>query len=518
MTRLTGNAERELKKKGKALAMAAISCLMALVWSCSTGGPLGKTEVDIRREVAIPEEFREGKVDVPLPLKTPEFIPATEDATPLRTRIVNVIARGTPLKDVLYVIAEATSLNMVMEKGVNAETPVNVTLKNVTAGQALSTIFNSVDYFYELKDSILLVKATETRSFELGQPALEQKYAVNVGGDILAGGSSPTGGSSGVKGSVEHGLKADEEAFKFWEAVEKSIAAILGAQGGATSGPQSFTVNRLAGSVIVTGSKNDLERVEHYVANLKRIIGRQVLVEAKIIEVQLNNNLKFGIDWNYIAGDFTAATANFASVVPSSGSLIKIAVTDRRFSPVLQALEQQGDVRILSNPRINMMNGQTALLSVGRNTSFVSKVETTVTPGTSGNIVTFTVQTSSVLSGILIGMVPYINEKGEISLTVTPIVSNLVQLKEASFGGLATGGAQISLPVVDLREMSTTVKMLNGQTVIIGGLISKQESVQDNQVPFLGNLPFVGYLFKNRDKQETRNELVVLLKPYLVNP
>jgi len=193
-------------------------------------------------------------------------------------------------------------------------------------------------------------------------------------------------------------------------------------------------------------------------------------------------------------------------------------VTNSKFSPVLQALEQQGDVRILSNPRINMMNGQTALLSVGRNTSFVSQVQTTVTPGTTGNIVTFTVQTSSILSGILIGMVPYIDEKGEISLTVTPIVSNLVNLNSQNFGNSTTGSAQISLPVVDLREMSTTVKVSNGQTVIIGGLISKQESVQDNQVPFLGNLPIVGYLFKSRDKEHTKNELVVLLRPYLINP
>jgi MSHA type pilus biogenesis protein MshL len=368
---------------------------------------------------------------------------------------------------------------------------------------------------------MLFVKAVDTRSFEIGQPALEQKYSVDVGGDMLAGATSAVsggggaagGGSGGVKGSIEQGVKSDDTAFKFWESVEKSIASILGTQGGAPSVSRSFTVNRLAGSIIVTASRRDLERVEQYIGNLKKIIGRQVLVEAKIIEVQLNNSLKFGIDWTYISRDLTAATQNFASVVSSTGPAVRIAVTDNRFAPVLQALEQQGDVRTLSNPRISMMNGQTALLSVGRNTSFVSKVETTVSQGVPP-ITTFTVSTNSILSGILIGMVPYINEKGEISLTVTPIISNLVELKEQSVGS----ALQLSLPVVDLREMSTTVKVLNGQTVIIGGLISKQESLRDNQAPFLGNIPFLGYLFKSRDKQDVRNELVVLLQPHLITP
>jgi MSHA type pilus biogenesis protein MshL len=503
----------------KGVATLALLGALLLVWGCGGVQALKKTEIDVTRDIKIPEEFREERVDAVPPLKTPDFVPATEDVTPLKTRIVTVVARNTALRDVLHVIAEATTLNVVMERGVDPETPVNLTLKNVTAEQALGTIFTSVDYFYVLRENMLFIKATETRTFELGQPALEQKYSVEIGGDMLAGTSSATNGTGGVKGSVEQGVKADEVAFKFWDAVEKSLAHILAIQsGGGASGQQSFTINRLAGSIVVTGSKKDLERVEQYLVNLKKIIGRQVLVEAKIIEVQLNNNLKFGIDWSYITGDVVSSTVNFASVVPASGPLVRIAVTNRQFSPVLQALEQQGDVRILSNPRINMMNGQTALLSVGRNTSFVSKVETTVTPGTSGNIVTFTVQTSSILSGILVGMVPYINEKGEISLTVTPIISNLIQLKDQNFGNSSNGGAQISLPIVDLREMSTTVKVLNGQTIVIGGLIAKQEGVQDNQVPFLGNLPFIGYLFKSRDKQDVKNELVVLLKPYLVNP
>ncbi|MCX5810970.1 MAG: pilus (MSHA type) biogenesis protein MshL [Proteobacteria bacterium] len=488
---------------------------MSFIASCASQP---QTKIDIKREIKIPEEFKGTKAEAPSPLKIPDFMPATEDVTPLKTRIVNITARNTPLRDVLHVIAEAASLNVVMEKGVDPETPVNITLKNVTAEHALRTIFGSVDFFYVFKENMLYVRATDTRIFELGHPALEQKYSIDVGGDMLAGatssasgGGSSGGGGTGVKGSITQTVKSDDTAFKFWEAIEKSISTILGTKESATSTQQTFSLNRLAGSIIVTASKKDLDRVEQYINNLRMIIGRQVLVEAKIIEVQLNDNFKLGIDWSYITSDVDITTKNFASIVPATGPLLKIAVTDHRFAPVLQALQQQGEVRILSNPRINIMNGQTALLSVGRNTSFISKVETTTTGGIAP-VTTYSVQTSSILSGILIGIVPYINERGEITLTVTPIISKLQDLKEKSVGT----SIQISLPIVDLKELSTTVKVMNGQTIIIGGLIEKQESVQDDQVPFLGNIPLLGYFFKSRNKQDTKNELVVLLQPFLV--
>jgi type II secretory pathway component GspD/PulD (secretin) len=159
------------------------------------------------------------------------------------------------------------------------------------------------------------------------------------------------------------------------------------------------------------------------------------------------------------------------------------------------------------------MNGHTALLSAGRNRSFISKIDTTTIGGVTP-VTTFTVQTSSILSGILVGIVPFISENGEISLTVTPIISNLVTLEEKSVG---SDQIRISVPTVDLRELSTTVKVLDGQTIIIGGLIQKTESLQDNQVPFLGNIPLLKYFFKSRDKQDVRSELVVLLQPFLVN-
>ncbi|MBN2654900.1 MAG: pilus (MSHA type) biogenesis protein MshL [Nitrospirae bacterium] len=531
----------------------ALACLM--LSSCASW--------DLKREVQIPKETREVKVEKPAPpeLKVPEFIPAAEDISPIKTRIVDIVARQTPLRDVLHVIAEATSLNVVAERDVNLEMPVTLTLKNVTAENAMNTIFASVDYFYSVQDNMLVIKAVDSRMFELGHPSVIQNYNVELGGDILGGAttnlassssgsssSSSSSSSSNVKGSITQNLKSDTAAYGFWDSLERALAGILRVQApqqtaasaapqpgvlqpqlqqmmpGAAISNESFVINRLTGTIFVTASKRNLEKVERYLNAVKRVIGRQVLIEAKIIEVQLNDGLKFGIDWGFIknlnwsgVGTINSSTTTFSSVVESTSPSFNFSLAGSNFDALMKALETQGEVRTLSNPRVNIMNGQTALLNVGRNVSFVSKVETTTTAGVSTPTTTYTVETNSVLSGIIVGLVPYINENGDISLTITPIVSDLVSLLDKTIGASGQNQIQISLPTVDLRQMSTTVRMKDNQLVVIGGLISKKERLEDSKVPVLGNLPVLGGLFTRREKLETRSELVIVLQPVLVS-
>jgi len=534
-------AKDKLTIKRLFLAFSGLICIFMLGSCASTG---------LKREVQIPKELKQPKAEAVKPpeLKVPEFAPATEDISPLKTRIVDIVARNTPLRDVLHVIADATSLNLVMEKGVTPETPVTITLKNVTADDALHTILSSVNYFYTAKNNMLLIKAVDTRIFELGFPSVIQNYNVEVGGDIFGGvtgdltqtgggGGGGGGGSTGIKGNITQTLKADEAAFNFWQAVEKSLGSILGQTGGGAGGESAggeyFTVNRVTGTIVVVASKRTLERVEQYINTLKKVMGRQVLIEAKVIEVTLSEGFQFGIDWTLVqrnlnidetrtTSSFTLGTSGFKQVAPitTGGPVFTItgapSFGGRRadLSFVMNALEQQGELRILSNPRINMMNGQTALLVVGRNESYIKKVETTTTQGTPP-ITTFTTETGSVLSGLTIGIVPYINEQGEISLTITPIIAERVSFESKNIGAVGNQ-TEIKLPTVDLRELSTTVKVREGQTVVIGGLIKKSEKLTDSQVPFLGNVPLIGYLFKSRDKTETKTELVIALQPLLL--
>ncbi|MEW6162905.1 MAG: pilus (MSHA type) biogenesis protein MshL [Nitrospirota bacterium] len=453
----------------------------------------------------------------------PNFIPVSEELLPLKTRIVSISARDTPLRDVLHVIAEATGLNLVMEKGVNPEIPLTVTLKHISAEDALNIIVASVDYFYSVKENILTVKAMDTRVFEFGQPPVIQDYAVDVGGDILggvAGITTTTGmaaGTTGLRGGVTQRIEADKVAFKLWDSIEKAIAGLPGIA--------SFSVNRMTGTIIVTATKKDLERVENYLAAIKKALNRQVIIEARIVEVQLSESLRYGIDWTAVLeksglGRVTVGTEKFATVVTEALSNFHIGITGRDFTALLKALQTQGNVRVLSNPRVNIMNGQTSLLNVGRNVNFISRVETTTTTAATGVLptTTFTVETSGILSGIIIGIVPYISDTGEISLAITPIVSDLIRLEDKTLGKVGENTIQISLPTVDLRQLSTTVRVKDGEMVIIGGLMQRKETLEDSKVPLLGDIPLIGYLFKSRKRLDEKTELVIMLKPTIVTP
>lgn len=505
---------------------------MIMLPACATTEPVKKGQEAVSvKEAAFKENAPEIKEQ---PKKTLDFVPVSEELSPLKTRVVSVSARGTPLRDVLYVISESIGLNLVMEKGVDPDIPITLTLKNVRAEDALNTVFSSVDYFYSIKENVLIVKAMDTKFFEFAQPSVIQDYAVDVGGDILGGATTGGGtGTTSIKGNVTQKIHADKEAFKLWDTIEKAITIMLGATGGDARSPATaaaggvtqmkanFSINRMTGTIAVTATKKDIERVENYLRELNKILNRQVIIEARIVEVQLSEGLKYGIDWTALdinnLGQVTFGTSKFSNVV---GDLphFQVGVARWDFSGLLKALQTQGEVRVLSNPRVNIMNGQTALLSAGRNVSFISRVETTTTAAATGTVptTTFTVQTSSVLSGIIIGLVPKINENGEISLTVTPIVSDLVSLVDRTIGKVGENTIQISLPTIDLRELSTTVKLRDNQMVIIGGLIQNRDKLQDSQVPFIGNVPLLGHLFKSRDNVNEKTELVIMLKPKIV--
>lgn len=528
--------------RGHLSAVCLLFAVLFLMSSCAATGPNAGRKTD-KSEAAVMKgtdaNASSGENALMNAQKAaPDFAPVSEELSPLKTRLVSVEARGTPLRDVLYLVAKATGLNLVMEKGVDPEMQITLTLNSVSAEDALKTIFASADYFYSIKDNMLFVKAMETRFFELGQPSMLQDYSVDVGGDITgsASGAAATGTGTGtssvstsIKGGVSQKVQADKEALKLWDSVEKTLGTLIGiaATGGTAQAPQdaqgkpqlqpSYSVNRMTGTIVVTAAKKDLEKVENYLVQIKKVLNRQVVIEARIVEVQLSEGLRYGIDWKALSigklGQITFGTAGLASTVPQG---FEIGLTRWDINGLLRALQNQGNVKVLSNPRINIMNAQTALLSVGRTINFIQNVTTTTTLTNGVSQTTYSVQPSSVLSGLVLGIVPYITGEGEVTMAITPIISDLVKLENTTIG---TGGnsVQLKLPTVDLRELSTTVKLKDGQMIIIGGLIQTKESVQDNQVPGLGNIPVLGHLFKGREKTEDRTELIIMLKPTIIS-
>jgi MSHA type pilus biogenesis protein MshL len=508
----------------------------------------------------------------------PDYLPVSDDVSPARNRMINIQSRNSTLGDILHVIADAASLNLIIGEGVQQERPITITLRLVSAEEALTTVLTSADYFYTIKDNVLSVDATGTKLFELGHPAMIQGYNVEVGGDILGSGASLSagggGGSSNIKGTISQTVKNDTKAFDFWEGLEKSLQSMIGGQletvtkqidsstqsradlqqyiAGdskrdikltstsekivfpplSVNKPQQLIIlNRLTGTIMVTATRSNLLRIENYLNELRETLSRQVLVEARVIEVQLNDSLKYGIDWSFlgdisgfgqIAGGFGATmTGGLQAAVDGAAPSFRIGAiknsNNGSLSGLLTALKTQGEVKTLSNPRINVMNGQTALLTVGRNQNYIAKVTSTSSGSGSDKTTTFTVDTANVLSGIMIGLAPIINSKGEISLTVTPIVSDLVGLEDKRIGSDPENQTSISIPTVDLRELSTTVKVRTGELIVIGGLISNKQHLNDEKIPILGDIPWIKGLFTRKDNLDSRTELVVVLQPHIIS-
>lgn len=556
------------------IVAAGFLTVLTLLAGCAT-----KEQIVADKKSFIRENIQEKAEPKPAPaseIRAPDFVPVTEDISPLKTKLVNIVVRNSSLGDVLHVIAEATGLNLLIDKDVAIEQPVTLTLRNVSADVALKTLFSSVDYFYSVRNNVLKVETVGTRMFELGHPAVVNTYSMEVGGDILGG--AVVGGSSSLKGSITQGGKADTKAQDFWESLEKSLESMIGKkeqqvtkitktvdhrpatnqmtgqqpqQQGAASETtviekssediklkenqsqdapnQSVIINRLTGTIVITATKKNLEKVERYVDNIRKVLGRQVMIEARIIEVQLNEGLNFGIDWSFMKnikamggpvvagfGALNLASRSFNDAVENSIPKFQLGVSHANVQALLTALKTQGDVKTLSNPKLSVLNGHTALMSVGRNFSYISKVTSNIQTGTTTPVTTYNVETSSILSGVMIGIVPFITENGDITLTITPITSDLVTLQEKPFGA-AGNQTNITIPTVDLREMTTTVKVRDGQMVILGGLISRKETTSDEKIPFLGDIPYLGKLFTRINNAESRTELVVVMRPFLVN-
>ncbi len=453
-----------------------------------------------------------------------EFIPAPEDLSPLTTKTLSLSLRNNAMKEALYAIAAATGLNVVIDSGVDSEIPITVSLERVTAREALETILSSINYFYTLKGNILIISATETRIFEMGRPSVIQQYSVNVGGDIL-GAAEASGG--GVMGDVSQKMSSDNVSFKFWDTIEKSLKGILGlGAGGAETlkASSTLTVDRMTGTIMVTSTRRKLDKVERFLTRVRDILNRQVAIEARIVEVKLTGGLKYGIDWSFLGrgiqglGSIGAGAAKFTDILANAANF-NFTIKGGDFTSVLKALKEQGEINILSNPRVNIMNGQTALLSVGRKVDYISKVETTTQDTSAGTTptITFTVETGSILSGIIFGIVPYVEDGGhEVTLAITPVISDLVKLEDKKVGDVASNSITISLPTIDLKELSTTVRVVSGDMVIIGGLMESERASDDKAVPLLSEIPLIGALFKSKDSKHSKTELVIMLKPVVL--
>jgi general secretion pathway protein D/MSHA biogenesis protein MshL len=464
-----------------------------------------------------------------------------------------------PLHKIMKRLATQKGMNISWASDVDQKVEVDVDIRaEDDFFTAIDNILRQMDYFHEVQGNTIVIKYRETRKFHVAMPFIKSTYNTGVGGDVLGGGET----KSGLQGNIQ--LTSTDNQFDIWENIRQNLDQMLGiweetvtapplvptttvvgqeketALGATSSTVAAFTtmkrdvksakgfysIDKPVGLITVTAPRPLVDRIAVYLDNLKTELYRQISIEAKIVEVSLDDTESRGIDWtNFLSGkalDFQLFGPQGIIYSPirdlRSRAVSQVSVGPNPFSLALNFLDTQGHTSVLANPKLNVMNGQPGLITAGDSITYIDKVvKTKGTAESPGD--TFTPTTAKLMSGIGMSVIGTILDNDEIILTLTPVTSKLDGDTVAI--EVFADGTRIGLPRVKLREMNTTVRIKSGQVVVIGGLIDNAESTDVNgqkstKVPFLGNIPILGKLFSHSAKSTKKNELVIMLQPIIL--
>ncbi len=408
-------------------------------------------------------------------------------------------AQNMPLADALRLFSRVNELNIVV--GSDVEGDVTVDFQGLSLDKAMAALLDTHGYYWEQQDELIVVRRMETRTFTLDYIRLERGGSGRNKAQVTSGSG---GGSSGGQDAGEVSL-TQQDQIKFWEELETQVKALLSEDG-------RLVVNRLSGTIQVTDLHKRIEEVSQFLVNIRQTLYRQVEIEARIYEVSLRDDYSLGLDWSRINFEGTAGNVALTNIItsaaggfPVKAATAAISFADGSFSGVLEALHEQGQVKVVSQPRILTLNNQPALIKVGTDQSFFTS---TVTQGVAGagNIVTEQIRT--VTSGLVLSVTPQISQDGWIMMDVSPIITTLTDTVTSANGSTA--------PVIDVKQSGGLVRVRDGEMVIIGGLIQDQLADTERKVPILGDLPGLGRIFKGTYQVKRKTELVIFLTARIV--
>ena len=486
----------------------------------------------------------------------------SEEETSLKVGATIKSTRGPqPLWDILKRLAALKKMNVSWASDVDQNVLVDVDINaNDDFYEAVDNLLRQVDYFHEMQGNTIVVNYKETRQFRISMPFIRQDYQTGVGGNVLGGDTV----SSNVDGTII--LTSSGNTFDVWESIQANMDKIIAtwgtiavtpealvseepAEGEAvqqatrrvSSGGVQYFIDKPVGIITVVAPRPMLDELQNYFDSLTGELYKQISIEAKIIEVRLEDSTTIGLNWDQVLKDFNVqGVVTFGDpnrdgqvwpyVFSNNGSfdngtehgnvydptrfISKIALQPANFNVLLNAISEQGDAQVLSNPKLSVMNGQPALISVGENVTYIASIEVDRDTGGVQTLLTYTVETERVLSGISMALTANILNDNEVIMNLVPITSQLEEPIEYRDIGLE--GQQIGLPRINVREMSTTVRVKDNEMLVIGGLISEIDAKQGSFAPVVGKIPLVRYLFGYEEKSKIKRELIILLRPTII--
>ncbi len=540
--------------------------LLGLLSACATITPTDRTYDSAKKEMSNASRQRQANAQAedvgrallpPLTVEMPKV-----DGRPIEPRF-DLAVNNAPAGQVFMAIVSGTRYSMVVHPGVKDQISVN--LRDVTIFEALDTIREVYGYEYKVQGNRILVEplGMQTRVYQVNYLMSQRKGKTEV--RVTSGAISDTSSSSGpsAQPTTTSGTGASTTAHEssristtsnndFWAEIDAALRAIVGKEGG-----RNVVLSPQAGVIVVRALPSELRGVAEFLKTMQVVIERQVMLEAKIIEVQLSDGHQSGINWaafkqgpnsrfaggllspgailspNGAVSAFTGRNADgtvagnsllaadpaspgaIAAAIGTPGSLFGLAFQTSNFASLISFLETQGNLQVLSSPRIATLNNQKAVLKVGTDEFFVTNITTNTTTTGTTSTQSPTITVSPFFSGVALDVTPQIDQNNQIILHIHPSVSSVIEKTKNIDLGTA-GNFRLPLASSTISESDTIVRVSNSNIVAIGGLMKETSTRESNGVPGLGALPVVGTLFSSKSRFVTKSELVILLKPTVI--
>ena len=471
----------------------------------------------------------------------------SQNETTINEKRFNLSVDQAEVRPLLMSLVRGTQLNMVVHPDVSGK--VSLSLNRVTADEVMQALRNVYGYEYR----------KTSRGYEVLPPSLQsQMYFVNYlniqrsglstirvsSGQISEGATVKENQTSKKSGNTVSGSRIETRVKSdFWAEVREAITALIGDSDG-----RKVVVNSQSGVVVVRAMPDELRMVARYLAATQSIMQRQVILEAKILEVELNDKFQAGVNWAAFlgSGDNTALVGQtgggsvfngsgyselagktldlipgeipLGNGIPTSafGGTFAMAINLTNFSAFIELLQAQGDVNVLSSPRISTVNNQKAIIKVGEDEFFVTDITTeTLNAGVNINQ-SVNVELTPFFTGVALDVIPQIDNKGIVTLYIHPSVSK-VDEKVKEIAVSLENFLKIPLAISTIRETDSIVRAASGQVVVIGGLMQTLSQDVRSGIPFLSELPVLGGLFRHQKTVTRKTELVILLRPIVVD-